>query len=119
MEKDKNSPACRSPEGMLWGRLHLFLLLPGWGNNSDVQVLCKTPGFGRDGHLPVVPMWTILWSMGPSAPKAKNMARFPHRAAPHANTHNKKSLSVPFNERHGAVYNSYGLAALTGGLEVD
>ena len=96
---------------MLWGMLHLFLLFPGLGNSSAVQALCKTPALAEMG--------TFLWFMGPSAPKAKNMARFPHHAAPRPNTHNKTSLSVPFNERGSPVYSSYNLAALTDGLEVD
>lgn len=64
-------------------------------------------------------MGTFLRSLGPSAPKAKDTARFPHRAALCPNTHSKTPLWVPFEERRGPAHHSCDLAALTDAPEVD
>lgn len=60
-EKDKNnSHAHQSAEGMLWGMLHLFLLLSELGNSWAMKALCKTPALAEMGtfHLSEVSTWT-------------------------------------------------------------
>lgn len=115
-EKDENNSMPASPQRGIFGVC--FFTFSCCSQDWETGTL-QDPSFGRDGHLPVVPTWTFLWSMGPSAPKAKNMARFSYHAAPRPNIRNKTSLLVPFNERCSPVYNSYDLAALTDYLEVD